>query len=44
MYPLNVNIFTEQDFLPSYAIDRSNPEPEFSIGNEIGPTIIPKND
>ncbi|GBL76554.1 hypothetical protein AVEN_53285-1 [Araneus ventricosus] len=30
--------------MPSYATDRPNPEPESTVENEIGPTIIPKND
>ncbi|GBN19212.1 hypothetical protein AVEN_31832-1 [Araneus ventricosus] len=44
IYPLNVNIFTEQDFMPSYATDRPNPEPESTVEIEVGPTIIPEND
>ncbi|GBO25095.1 hypothetical protein AVEN_200968-1 [Araneus ventricosus] len=44
IYPLNVIIFTEQDFMPAYATDRTNPEPESAVENEVGPTIIPGND
>ncbi|GBM18760.1 hypothetical protein AVEN_44317-1 [Araneus ventricosus] len=44
IYPLNVNIFTEQDFTLSYATDRPNPEPESTVENEVGPTIIPEDD
>ncbi|GBM51487.1 hypothetical protein AVEN_197044-1 [Araneus ventricosus] len=44
IYPLNVNIFTEQDFTPSYATDRPNTEPESTVENEVGPTIIPEDD
>ncbi|GBM48685.1 hypothetical protein AVEN_192288-1 [Araneus ventricosus] len=43
-YPLNVNIFTEQDFTPSYTTDRPNPDPESTVENEVGPTIISEND
>ncbi|GBM30725.1 hypothetical protein AVEN_259585-1 [Araneus ventricosus] len=28
----------------SYETDRPNPEPESTVENEVGPTIIPKND
>ncbi|GBO11752.1 hypothetical protein AVEN_190313-1 [Araneus ventricosus] len=44
IYPLNVNIFTEQDFTPSYANDRPNTGPKSTVENEVGPTIIPEND
>ncbi|GBN43657.1 hypothetical protein AVEN_262635-1 [Araneus ventricosus] len=44
IYPLNVNIFNEQDFTPSYATDRPNLEPESTVENEVGPTIIPEDD
>ncbi|GBN54648.1 hypothetical protein AVEN_229753-1, partial [Araneus ventricosus] len=44
IYPLIVNIFTEQDFTPSYATDIPNPEPESTVENEVGPTIIPGDD
>ncbi|GBN54281.1 hypothetical protein AVEN_161658-1 [Araneus ventricosus] len=30
--------------MPSYATDRPNPEPESTVENEVGPTIIPEND
>lgn len=43
IYPLNVNIFTEQDFMPSYATDRPNPEPEFALENEVRSPIILEN-
>lgn len=42
IYPLNVNIFTEQDFMPSYSTNISNLKPESTVEN--GSTIIPEND
>ncbi|GBM07882.1 hypothetical protein AVEN_96498-1 [Araneus ventricosus] len=44
IYPLNVNIFTEQDFMPSYGTERPNTEPESTVENKVGPAIIPEND
>lgn len=43
IYTLNVNIFTEQYFMPSYATNRPNPELESTVENEVGPTIILEN-
>ncbi|GBN39002.1 hypothetical protein AVEN_179666-1 [Araneus ventricosus] len=39
-----MNIYNIPDFMPSYATDRPNPEPESTVENEVGLTIIPEND
>ncbi|KAG8239936.1 hypothetical protein J437_LFUL019460, partial [Ladona fulva] len=38
--PLNPIIFTESDFMPSYATDR--PEPPVKTGNESPPSYSPE--
>lgn len=38
-YPLDVDIFNEQDSMPSYATNRPNPEPESTVENEVGPLL-----